>query len=248
MSTSPIGWTSPLSALPLTLSQAGFDEGLRRSRSGSLADIDRGSDLTVLLAAEAQAAGAYWRAWSDRPVPFPSRSTGTLPGHWLTFGQRASLLTGGPRRATNSANAILNYLYALLEAETTLACHAVGLDPALGIFHTDQRERASMALDAMEAVRPAVDAYVLALLTQRTLSPKDFVETRQGACRMTQRYAATLAETCTAWRDEIAALGGVADGGLLHTRRSTSDPRSPLRSFGLATKSGAHRAASVRTR
>ena len=55
---------------------------------------------------------------------------------------------------------------------------AVGLDPLLGIFHTDKRYRASLSLDAMEAVRPVVDAYVLAMLTQRRLSRHDFVETR----------------------------------------------------------------------
>ena len=172
----------------------------------ALDEIETATDLAQLLGAEAQGAVAYWQAWSALPTPFPSRDIAKLPEHWLTFGQRASLLTGGPRLATNPPNAILNYLYALLEAEATLACHAVGLDPSLGIFHTDQRDRASLALDAMEAVRPAVDAYLLALLTQRTLSPRDFVETRQGGCRMTQRLAASLAETCSAWREQIAPV------------------------------------------
>ena len=83
------------------------------------------------------------------------------------------------------ANAVLDYLYSLLEAETILASDAVALDPGLGIFHTDRGDRASLALDLMVAVRPAVDAYLLALLTQRTLSVRDFVETREGACRIT---------------------------------------------------------------
>jgi CRISPR-associated endonuclease Cas1 len=172
----------------------------------ALREIKCATEIPWLLGAEAQAASAYWQAWSELPTPFPTRDAGTLPEHWLTFGQRASLITGGPRLASNPPNAILNYLYALLEAETILACHAVGLDPSLGIFHSDQRDRASMALDAMEAARPAVDAYLLALLTQRTLSPRDFAETRQGACRMTQRLAASLAETCPAWRRQIGPV------------------------------------------
>lgn len=173
----------------------------------ALEEIGEAGDLAGLLVAEAQAANAYWQAWSELPIPFPVRDTGKLPVHWLTFGQRASLITGGPRLASNPPNAILNYLYALLEAETILACHAVGLDPSLGIFHTDQRDRASMALDAMEAARPAVDAYLLAMLTQRTLSARDFAETRQGACRMAQPFAVSLAETCSAWREQIAPIG-----------------------------------------
>ena len=172
----------------------------------ALGEIERAEGLDRLLNAEAQAASAYWDAWSTLPLPFSARQASKLPEHWRTFGQRASMISGGPRLASNPSGAILNYLYSLLEAETILACHAVGLDPGLGIFHTDQRDRASMALDAMEAVRPAVDAYLLALLTQRTLSTRDFVETRQGACRLHPRIAGRLAETCCAWRNQIAPI------------------------------------------
>ena len=162
----------------------------------------------------------YWQSWSPLPVRFPRRDAVKLPEHWLTFGQRASLITGGPRTATNPANATLNYLYALLEAETILACHAVGLDPGLGIFHTDRRDRASLALDLMEAARPAVDAYLLALLTQRTLSAREFVETREGGCRITPRFASELASTCEVWRSHIGPV--VERSAHLLTRYATS--------------------------
>jgi hypothetical protein len=49
-----------------------------------------------LLAAEASAASCYWEAWSALSVRFPLRDAARLPAHWLTFGQRASLITGGP--------------------------------------------------------------------------------------------------------------------------------------------------------
>lgn len=82
-----------------------------------------------------EAASAYWHAWAPLPVRFSSRDARKLPEHWIGFGQRASRITGGPRTATNPANAILNYLYSLLGAEAIFACHGVGLDPGLGIFH-----------------------------------------------------------------------------------------------------------------
>jgi CRISPR-associated protein Cas1 len=178
----------------------------REPVQSALGAIESATELGTLLAAEAQAAAAYWLGWAPLPLPFPSREARTVPHHWLTFGQRASLLTGGPRLATNPVGAILNYLYALLEAETVFACHAVGLDPGLGIFHTDQRDRASLALDIMEAARPAVDAYVLALVTQRTLSAHAFVETREGGCRITPRFAEELAATCEVWRSHVAPV------------------------------------------
>jgi CRISP-associated protein Cas1 len=184
--------------------------------------------LDVLLAAEAQAAAAYWLAWAPLLIAFPPRDARRVPEHWKVFGQRASLLTGGPRLATNPAGAILNYLYALLEAETILACHVVGLDPGLGIFHTDRRDRASLALDLMEAARPAVDAYVLALLTQRTLSAREFVETREGGCRITPRLAEQLAGTCELWRTHIAPVVEWTANTLAKHARSRVPSRAPL--------------------
>ena len=172
----------------------------------SLETIAAADTLTTLLGAEAEAASAYWDSWSRVPIPIAARSQDQLPDHWSHFGTRHSPLSSSPRLACNPANGILNYLYALLEAETTIACHTVGLDPLLGIFHTDQRSRASLALDAMEAIRPLADAYLLALLTQRKLSSGDFAETRQGTCRLTPGMAARLASTTDNWRYHIAPV------------------------------------------
>ena len=190
----------------------------------ALKDIECCRDLPELLLAESVAAEAYWQAWSTLPLPFAARDMATVPEHWRTFGQRRSLLTNGPRNATNPAGATLNYLYRLIEAETTLALHAVGLDPGIGVFHTDQRDRDSLTLDAMEALRPIADAYVLALLTQRTLSPHDFVETRQGACRLHPRFAGELAGALPAWSRHAAPLAE----DLAHAIAASSPAKIPL--------------------
>ena len=83
----------------------------------------------------------------------------------------------GARLAVTPANAMLNYLYAILEAECRIACLAVGLDPGIDILHADQKARDSLALDVMEPARPTVDALVLNLLRTRTFRAKDFFET-----------------------------------------------------------------------
>jgi CRISPR-associated endonuclease Cas1 len=190
--------------------------------------IKTAATLDVLLGVEAQAAAAYWNAWAPVEIRLAPRDARKLPEHWHTFGQRSSLITGGPRTASNPANAILNYLYALLEAETILACHTVGLDPGLGIFHQDRRDRASLALDLMEAVRPSVDAYLLALLTQRTRSPRELVETREGACRITAKLAEQLADTCTVWRSQIAPVVEWTANTINKHSSSRVPTRSPL--------------------
>jgi hypothetical protein len=43
--------------------------------------------------------------------------------------------------------AILNYSYAILETEATIACHVMGLDPSVGLMHTDLRYRGSLSTD-----------------------------------------------------------------------------------------------------
>jgi CRISPR-associated endonuclease Cas1 len=161
-----------------------------------------------LRMAEAAAAGAYWSALSGAAVQFARRDVDRIPAHWLALGSRTSPLTGGPRLAGNPANAILNYLYAILEGEATIAARVVGLDPGLGVLHADQQNRDSLAADLMEPVRPVVDRYALELLARRTFAADDFFETRQGVCRITPPLARELALTAPDWG---RAVGRVAE-------------------------------------
>lgn len=187
-------------ALKLLRAEDNRNESLRRAMV-ALADA---TTLDQLLRAERDAALAYWAAWESIAVTFSPRDERLVPEHWLSFGLRGSLLTGSPRLAINPANALLNYLYAILEAETRLACLAVGLDPGLGIVHVDYRSRDSFALDLMEAARPAVDAYVLKLLQTRTFSRRDFAETARGVCRINPPLSHELAETAPRWAAAVA--------------------------------------------
>jgi len=84
-----------------------------------------------------------------------------VPDHWRNFGSCISPLTGSPRLAANPPNAILNYLYALLEAEARGAASAMGLDASLGVLHSDTPHRDSLALDLLEPARAQVDSYVI---------------------------------------------------------------------------------------
>ncbi len=72
-------------------------------------------------------------------------------------------------------------------AGTRLAALAMGLDPALGIIHTEIRNRDSLALDLLEPLRPLVEQHILELLAVRHFTTNDFHETRQDACRILPR-------------------------------------------------------------
>jgi hypothetical protein len=156
--------------------------------------------------AEAEAAAAYWGAWADVEVRFQPADQRRVPDEWRRFGARTSPIGGGPRLAVNPAGAILNYLYALLEAESRLACQIVGLDPALAIVHADTRGRDSMPLDLMEAVRPSVDRYLLGLFRDRVFRASDFHETQRGNVRLLAPLTHELAETLPAWRRLVAPV------------------------------------------
>src|SRR5205823_5737860 len=57
------------------------------------ASLAEASSFDQLLAAESQAALAYWDAWTTVPMPFGKRDGAEVPAHWLTFGQRHSPLS-----------------------------------------------------------------------------------------------------------------------------------------------------------
>jgi CRISPR-associated protein Cas1 len=154
---------------------------------------------------EAKGALAYWSAMRDVQVDFSKADASKIPDHWKRFGSRVSPLTNSPRLAVNPANAILNYLYAILESESRLALATLGLDPGIGVLHNDLRSRDSLASDLMEPVRPKVDELVLTLLTTEQLRREWLFEQRDGNCRLMAPFAAMLSETAMMWRKEVAS-------------------------------------------
>jgi CRISPR-associated endonuclease Cas1 len=155
---------------------------------------------------ESQAAQAYWSTWHRLPVSFPVSDLRRIPEHWRTFGTRKSPLTGSPRLAVNPANAMLNYMYALLESEARLAASAVGLDPGIGFLHVDTDARDSLACDLMEPVRPHVDAFLLDWITREPLRREWFFERGDGLCRLTAAFAERLSESAPAWRQIVGPV------------------------------------------
>jgi CRISPR-associated protein Cas1 len=173
---------------------------------------------------ESQAARWYWRSWSDLPVLWPRKDNQRVPEHWRRFGSRISPLTQSPRLASTPANAILNFLYSLLESESRLAAAAMGLDPGLGVLHMDTPNRDSLACDIMEPIRPKCDAFVLDWLQREPLRRSDFWEDRNGNCRLASSLAVKLCETSNTWRRLVAP---VAEYVAQEFWSSVSKPASP---------------------
>jgi ribosomal protein L37E len=83
----------------------------------------------------------------------------------------------------------------LAEFEAQLALCALGLDPQLGWAHVDAPYRASAALDLLEAIRPAADAFIAELITTRTFSRMEFIELPTGQVRLAPALAKALCES-----------------------------------------------------
>jgi CRISPR-associated endonuclease Cas1 len=163
-------------------------------------------DINSIRLIESQAARIYWSAWGPLPINFPKTDLPRIPNHWLTFAARVSPLTGSPRLAANPPNAVLNFLYSVLESEARLAAATLGLDPGLGVLHVDTSARDSLACDLMEPIRPQVDAYLLDWITCQPLKRDWFVEQPDGNCRLTSLFAARLCETAAIWRRAVAPI------------------------------------------
>ena len=170
------------------------------------AELPEAEQIASIRLIEAQAALAYWSAWRTLPITFPKNDLARIPAHWLSFGARVSPLTGSPRLSVNPPNAILNYLYAVLESEARLAAAALGLDPGLGVLHVDSGSRDSFALDLLEPVRRQVDSYLLDWITRQPLTRQWFFEQRDGNCRLMGPFAVRLAETAMTWRRAVAPV------------------------------------------
>jgi CRISPR-associated protein Cas1 len=141
------------------------------------AQIDRTRSLDKRLWQQIVAAKIRRQAWALHRANVPSGAFGRLarlvkPGDPENIEAQAArrywpLMMGSGFRRDQDApgtNALLNYGYAVLRAAVARAICAVGLHPALGVFHRNPQNPMPLADDLMEPFRPVVDDVVRLLL------------------------------------------------------------------------------------
>lgn len=85
------------------------------------------------------------------------------------------------RPPRDPVNALLSFGYMLLLGEATAALQGCGLQPGIGFLHTAYNNRPALALDFMEALRPAViDRLVLRIFNKNMLTAADFSVNETG--------------------------------------------------------------------
>jgi CRISP-associated protein Cas1 len=163
--------------------------------------------LSALLGIEGRVAQAYFAAWQSIPLRWKGLGRRAIPDDWHRVGQRQSLNStrqkGRNRHASHPVNAMLNYVYAILETQVRIQVVAEGLDPTIGYLHTSTPERQALVLDMMEPRRPLVDRKVLEFVQAHIFHPADFTIRSDGVCRLNpqlsrQLIALSLSQGCCA--------------------------------------------------
>lgn len=102
----------------------------------------------------------------------------------LILQQKENFLFCGRNRRPplDNVNAMLSFAYSLLAGMCGSALEGVGLDPYVGVYHTDRPGRMSLALDLMEELRGVMaDRFVLTLINKRIMKKENFIQKENGA-------------------------------------------------------------------
>lgn len=85
------------------------------------------------------------------------------------------------RPPRDPVNALLSLGYSMLCKELTGICHAVGLDPFVGVLHQPRYGRPALALDIMEEFRPLIaDSLAVSALNRGEIGLSDFIISADG--------------------------------------------------------------------
>jgi CRISPR-associated protein Cas1 len=148
-----------------------------------IARIDTSRTIAELLIVEAKAAADYWRAFAASGLR--EAKGGNLPRTWLRFANRqkgAGFL--GSKNASHPINAMLNYSYTVEAGRLAKALAARGLALQIGYLHSDKTGRNSLVWDAIEPLRPVIDARVFRYIEAREFKRNDFIQTSASAYRL----------------------------------------------------------------
>ena len=147
--------------------KADFEKAIDRIRAACDALIEQRATTvdeqrTSILGYEGMAGAAYWGL------------VGTLPPQTFRFDRRSR------HPAKDPFNAMLNYAYGILYSEVDRACIIAGLDPFVGLLHTDNYNKRSLTFDLIEPFRIWADRIVVTLFTGRRCTPNMFRNSDDG--------------------------------------------------------------------
>jgi CRISPR-associated protein Cas1 len=153
--------------------------------------LDRSSSLDQVRNIEAQAARV---AWPHAPALL--WHAGQIPAEWRSpWLMRVRLDAKGKRGARHPVNAMLNAAFAVTAGRLAAYLAGTGLSPAIGFLHADKSGRWSLAWDAIEILRPQIEARLFRLVSRERFAADDFVRTSEGGLRLAPGLLRTVLNT-----------------------------------------------------
>lgn len=109
--------------------------------------------------------------------------------------------------AKDEFNTLLNYAYGVLYSRVEKACIIAGLDPYVGIIHTDHYNKKSLVFDLIENFRIWADETVINLFAGRDVKQEHFDRLENGLT-LNKEGKALLIEALSKSLDESVRYGG----------------------------------------
>lgn len=94
--------------------------------------------------------------------------------------------------AADEFNCLLNYAYGVLYGKVERACVLAGLDPYIGILHTDNYNKKSLVFDIIENFRIWAEETVMAMFAAREVKESNFDKLKNGFTLNKEGKAALL--------------------------------------------------------
>ena len=95
-------------------------------------------------------------------------------------------LRGSARPHLHPINAMLNYCYVVEAGRLAKALAAQGLALPIGYLHSDKKGRNSLVWDAIEPLRPAIDANMFAFVAAHEFARRDFPQSGYNVHRLSR--------------------------------------------------------------
>ncbi len=157
----------------------------RRAADEWKAKLEAARSVAEIMIVEGRAAAAYWRCFQDAGLR--ERKNGNLPRSWMRFAQRGKgNAFFGPKNAAHPINAMLNYCYVVEAGRLAKALAAQGLALPIGYLHSDKRGRNSLVWDAIEPLRPSIDAKVFEFVAEHEFARSDFPQSGYNVHRLSR--------------------------------------------------------------
>jgi CRISPR-associated endonuclease Cas1 len=169
--------------------------------------LNSARSVAEIMTIESHAARGYWRTFRDAGLR--ERKNGNLPRSWLRFAHRnkgAAFL--GNQHASHPINAMLNYCYIVEAGRLAKALAAQGLCLSIGHLHSDKKGRNSLVWDAIEPLRPAIEAKVFEFIAEHEFARSDFPQSGYNVHRLSRDVTQLLLHKASLPAREIEGAAG----------------------------------------